>query len=285
MPSAASVTPLRATQSSADQPDVSVELITPEKALEYLGANAHNRTLRIRQVAAYADDLRNGRWTFNGDPIRFDLNGELIDGQHRLHAIIEAAMPVQMIVLRGLRREQMDSIDTGLKRSFADVLKLRGEKNVAQLATVVRAVAVWKQTGTIYHSNISTPALLEELERTPEMRECVGLLGKANRGARLSYIAGGYCWWRFQKIDAESAEFFFERLSSDEGHYKGQPLYALRRALLQNESGDPLSRALHPVTQAAITIKAWNKWRTGETCSILKYRPGGVNPEEFPEPV
>ena len=35
----------------------------------------------------------------------------------------------------------------------------------------------------------------------------------------------------------------------------------------------------------AITLKAWNAYRQGETVGLYRWRPGGAKPEAFPEPI
>jgi hypothetical protein len=40
----------------------------------------HNRGVRPSVVAAYARDMLAGKWYISGDPIRFDVKGNLIDG-------------------------------------------------------------------------------------------------------------------------------------------------------------------------------------------------------------
>lgn len=79
--------------------------ITPRIAKTMLSHNTGNRPLRKAVVQRYATDMENGDWQDNGDPIRFDTNGRLIDGQHRLEAVILSDTPIDAWVLRGLKPE------------------------------------------------------------------------------------------------------------------------------------------------------------------------------------
>ncbi|KAF7277615.1 hypothetical protein GWI33_002970, partial [Rhynchophorus ferrugineus] len=79
-----------------------VETITPDLARQYLAFNTHNRNVRSYRVKGYAADMRDGRWTLNGEAIKFSADGTLLDGQHRLQAVIEADVAVQMLVVRGV---------------------------------------------------------------------------------------------------------------------------------------------------------------------------------------
>jgi len=97
--------------------DITQEKITPDMAQEYLKFNTENyRSLSKDRVISYASDMKNGRWQFNGESIKFSENGQLIDGQHRLQAIIRAGVPVDMLVIRGVK-DDVDIYDIGAQRS------------------------------------------------------------------------------------------------------------------------------------------------------------------------
>ena len=83
--------------------DTKVTTITPEMAREWLKKNMHNnRPVLKATVHNYARQMRCGTWNLTHQGIAFDQNGELVDGQHRLSAIIEANVPVKMNVTYGL---------------------------------------------------------------------------------------------------------------------------------------------------------------------------------------
>ena len=103
-----------------------VETITPEKATEYLKTNTNNyRKLSRQTVRNYAEDMRNGKWELNGEPICFSESGVLKDGQHRLAAIILAKVPVQMNVTRGVE-EHVNIYNRGKQRTNTDIARAKG---------------------------------------------------------------------------------------------------------------------------------------------------------------
>lgn len=108
--------------------------ITPEIAERYLGKNESNRNLLKSRVTIYSRDIKAGRWKFNPNPIVFDEKGILIDGQHRLHAIIEAGEPVDMLVMFGAPPESKDIIDFGKPRTSSDILKMEGYADTNNVA-------------------------------------------------------------------------------------------------------------------------------------------------------
>lgn len=82
-----------------------MEFITPRLAKEYLEKNTSNyRKLSHTTVWQYANDIENGRWQENGEAIKFDEEGTLVDGQHRLKAIVMANVPACMMVVRGVSK-------------------------------------------------------------------------------------------------------------------------------------------------------------------------------------
>ena len=62
----------------------------------------------------YAADMKAGRWQLNGEAIKFDKNGHLLNGQHRLHAVVRADTTIQMLVISGLDPETRTTMDSGL---------------------------------------------------------------------------------------------------------------------------------------------------------------------------
>lgn len=107
------------------QPSVSWEVITPATAAAYLATNAdHQRRLSAHIVTRYAADMRSGRWMQTHQGIAFDANGKLIDGQHRLSAIVESGASVGMIVYRNAAPESICVIDDNYTRSIQQTMKI-----------------------------------------------------------------------------------------------------------------------------------------------------------------
>jgi hypothetical protein len=80
-----------------------VEMITPETAKLYLENNQDNRPVRLAVVEKYAADILAGRWQLTHQGILLDARGYLIDGQHRLLAVLKANKPILVLVTRDSR--------------------------------------------------------------------------------------------------------------------------------------------------------------------------------------
>lgn len=115
-----------------------VETISPNTAIEYLKKAGKNRKLSEKKAQDYAKMMADGDWVLNGEPIIFGKSGNLIDGQHRLRAVVYANATVQMLVVRGVNDEYFDSIDSGKSRSLYDVFSTNGIANSATVSSIVK---------------------------------------------------------------------------------------------------------------------------------------------------
>ena len=117
-------------------PSGNMELVTPAMASNYLKHNEHNprKSTNRNQIEAYARDMAAGKWFANGEPIVFDANGDLKDGQHRLMAIVKANVPVYMFVIRGVDPEYT-TFDYGMLRRMSQELGV--SRNVEVIANLI----------------------------------------------------------------------------------------------------------------------------------------------------
>jgi hypothetical protein len=101
--------------------------VTPEMASKWLERNAVNRTMRKSQVAAYARNMRGGEWGVSHHGIGFNERGELVDGQHRLAAIVLTGVTVRLNVTTGLTVEKaLDlPVDRQLRRTLGQATGIR----------------------------------------------------------------------------------------------------------------------------------------------------------------
>ncbi len=95
-------------------------VVSPEQAKVWLEKNTDsNREISGRTVEAYAEDMAAGRWRLTHQGIAFNPTGELVDGQHRMHAVIKSGKTVPMMVTTGLSVEYNSPIDQGYNRSIS----------------------------------------------------------------------------------------------------------------------------------------------------------------------
>lgn len=109
--------------------------ITPDLAKKWLAANKDNRHARPSHINNLAQEIKNGKWTLTHQGIAFSSEGRLIDGQHRLEAIIAAGEPVLMAVFIGLDDNMFGALDRGIRRTLRDEIK--EDSRCVQPATLI----------------------------------------------------------------------------------------------------------------------------------------------------
>lgn len=100
-------------------------LVTPDLARTWMGRNTINRPISMTKVGRIVAKMREGRWVFTHQGVAFSKSGELLDGQHRLLAVIETNMPFEFLVSWNLDREAFYHMDTGGTRTAADLVSSR----------------------------------------------------------------------------------------------------------------------------------------------------------------
>lgn len=248
------------------------KMVTPELATEWLGKNTHNRRVRARAVGYYAQQLAAGEWIENGETIKFGADGVLLDGQHRLLAIIESKVAVPCLVVTELDPAAFATIDTGIARQAKDVLYLAGEANPNILAAAARIVMQYDASGKRAFPRgvhrYSNQEILNYVRENPKLSECVKFCA---RGVSLFGAAGAAFYFLFQRVDPVEAEVFIDMLIEGTDLRKTSSVYHLRERLL----GQRKIR-LREAVREAIFIKAWNL--RNERVGVLQYRVD----EEFP---
>lgn len=276
-----------------------IKEITPEEAVEFLARNNHNRKVARVAVNRMVSEMLTGEWHFDGAPIRFADDGTLLDGQHRLTAVVESGVAQKFVIITGLPKESQAVMDTGKKRSLADMLTMNGERNASNLATLAAIAYKWDNglraynlfRGNAYNVNNaaimapSIPLLLDYIEQHPDLRDIIRPSNAVSRVLGTPPSIMYAAWWALYAIDYDDAETFFKSLRDGAGLEPGSPILALRNRLVEI-GRDAADRGKNVTTEHALALifKAWNAYRQGRSITRLYFKPGGANPEPFPEP-
>lgn len=122
--------------------DIEWEKVAPTKAMKYLETMGDsNRNVRQTHIDYLASQMRAGLWRRNPQPIMFDKNGRLVDGQHRLWACVESEIEIDLLVARGVSPEDVPAIDSGLARDYKDVAHYEGW-NVDPMTAAIAKILV-----------------------------------------------------------------------------------------------------------------------------------------------
>lgn len=261
------------------EPTSSIEIVDPETAQAWLGANSNNRNLRRGVISTYARDMAAGRWQFTGDAVQFAVGGRLLNGQHRLHAIVEANVSLPLVVIRGLPSDSQVVMDTGSKRTAADAVALDGQANAKSVAAIALMVAT---RGGTKRDRVSTSELLEIIKSDASIEWAASAINSF-RIPNVTASVLGYVYWRLSSINPTATHEFFDALSSLVGLPVGSPILALHRRL-SSDAMDKRSRSYsYRVETVAAVFHAWNAWRKNESRQFIRvgYTPDGrlVTPE------
>lgn len=253
--------------------------VTPDAARRWLYRNNGNRVLRKEVVAKLARDLKAGRFVENGDAIRVSVEGDLADGQHRLHAVVESGVSVWMLVVSNLPAAARDTVDDGVKRTMADRFTFHGEASPKTLAAVVRRAILW-HSNHVYNSGrvqASTAESFQFLADHPEIRDAAAAADHYAKRTKLRASMVGLCWWLFDALDHDQCEAFFERLADGAQLNKGDAILTLRDRLAELAAAPGSSSEAHLL---AYVIKAWNYYRADKPLQSLRFAEN----EKFPTP-
>lgn len=113
--------------------------VTPEKAKLWLTKNVGNRPIRESNVQRFVEVIKSGEYKMTHQGVAFDKKGNLIDGQHRLHAVVRAGRSVEMMVARGCDPATFAYIDQGAFRSASDILGT--DRRVAEVCRYIARLA------------------------------------------------------------------------------------------------------------------------------------------------
>ena len=190
--------------------------VTPAIALEWLKRNfSRNRSLNKAAVARYAREMKAGAWRLSHQSIAFDSSGTLIDGQHRLRAVVESGCTVAFLVshYEGLATS-LEVIDTGTVRPLASVMEIRGtvDKGTgASVSAVLNALA-----------NLISGAIRRQLS-TPDMerlyaahREGIDFGAQLSRSHKITAAFGAAAAYTYP-ICPQRIESLFVQAAKNDG--------------------------------------------------------------------
>jgi hypothetical protein len=185
--------------------------------------------------------MKRGYWALNHQPIAFDEEGNLLDGQHRLAAIVRSGKTIRMLVARNVPREfgsdgdkhfVQETIDGGKPRSIGDRINLSYGIANANMKSAVVSVLVNLCTGRNFKLS---PAVTYEIIKTYQSE--IGAVIEARgygRGLVFAPVLGAFCFaakvFKEETLQFESGYFGGENLVSS------SPIYVFRNYMLNRQA-------------------------------------------------
>ena len=252
--------------------------VGPDIAARWLEGNVRNRPIDQKHVDCLAQEMLAGRWYTTHQGIAFDANGTLIDGQHRLWAVLQSGCTVVLAVSSGLPVECIDTIDGMKARSTVDRMTLSGAfgtegVNTYHASTLRGAVGGLHASRKLpYHQEIELMA-----QHVDAVRFATSHVATKARGVGVSYVRAviARAWY---SVDHDQLAQFCRVLSTGMPESPGDAIIIRLRDQLMavgSTRNQTVQRELYGKVERVLLT-----WLKGETRSVL--RP--VRQEFFPLP-
>jgi len=251
-------------------------VLTPEVATLWLEHRwqGNYRKLDQRHIARLVRDIASGAYEVTNESLGFSWDGLLIDGQHRLHAIVEAGKAVLMRIVTNLDPDCVKNIDGGKSRNTTDLLRARGVKYASLSGSVARNLML-RELG-VRSTRISPAQIWNWIDGNNELlRACGHGTSLYNQSdlqiirpltlAMLSYLA-------IPKLHSEShLDAFIVPIVTGSGLTKGSPQHVLRRRQLIRMQGLGTGvRKENGVAELHAVLHTLGAWMTSSPLKLIR---------------
>lgn len=222
--------------------DAKVITITPEMAQKWLLTSPGNprwpsgsRFVDAKVVSSISEDIKRGKWNPGNNSIAFDCEGRLVDGHHRLSAIVSAGIPVESVVVIGVGRDAQTHIDEARARTQSQRLSV-SPNIVAAANSYLRGI------GIISKGTTGSAELVSQWIRSHPLVFDAAQITKAGGGPQISskgcVVASATLALESQVSSEKLREFFRSVNSGFITSSKESAAIVIRNLLLSNRRRD-----------------------------------------------
>lgn len=239
-----------------------------------------NRIVTVDTVTKYARDMREGNWLWTGAPIQIDHDGYVRDGQHRLLAIVESGVTLDMIVVNDIDPKAQLVMDIGRPRGTGTQMQLLGVKSAHHITAIANLVLRWRSGRMLntFQASVmevdrlikSEPTITDALAMTHRVRNVIRKAPQSVLGA--TYVEAGH-------VDVDARDVFFDLLATGADLSAGSPILVLRNRL-QGQVGSQVR--FQRAGQLWQVVYAWNAWRQGKLNVQMIRVPTNLTSDTFP---
>lgn len=254
--------------------------VSPQLANHLLNNHyRQNRSVKKRVVAKYARDMKAGNWLFTGESIGIDIEGKILDGQHRLMAIRQADINVELPFAFGLPVKAMRAMDSGSSRSYSDYLTITKQKRKSnQLASAIRYMTIWEMGPADFSSNLrktlafSSAELDDVFAKHRKLEDFVSNPIYDKNWTGKSRGMFGFIHYLLHQNCPEESQAFIEGLCTGANLPLNSPILNLRERLTatKHERREILSTDV----KFYLISLAWNAYLEGREVTYLKVKRG-----------
>lgn len=247
--------------------------------LELLAPN--QRSVRQTAVDEYARAMGEGCWRWNGDSIRLDDTRHVIDGQHRLLAVVQSGVTLEhvpLVITEKVNKNAIRSIDQGRSRNLSD---LRASLGLGRHeATAISAIMAEKSDWVSVRGRYSNDERNETYEKFTLLPEIVKLKDRCKIKRGLWCAGPVSAAIRCMKKNKRIAFNFFAAVFDGSAMVDGERCDAAQQLytyLLNKPRGRGGMKYMREDAYKA--IRAYNCYRDNEEVSFLRYEAGAPMPE------
>lgn len=144
-------------------------IVTVNMAKVLLSKNTpKNRNKKPKNIKRLKQDMLSGRFLV-AQPLMFDRDGNLIDGQNRLQALIESKTSQEMLIVCGYGTTVAEIVDIGAPRDVVDIAHLQGHMFVSQVhKRVLNSIFYAQPNGRVINSNMTVDEKIQYFLRLKE---------------------------------------------------------------------------------------------------------------------
>lgn len=271
----------RRQQEDTELPKASLSTITPMLAERWIDqVPDYQRKVDQKQVDKICAAILKGAWAENGATIVFNEEGHLIDGQHRLHAIIKSGKSVRSLVVRGVSKAEktFQTIGDEKSRKVTDFMHCLHVNNVAAVCGMLMTAESGKWP--MSHEKLPYVEVLKVVKKYQD--QITPIVNAVSEGGRFvkqhSFCA--FLVFYYTHIEPvknlERLAQFFARLGDGVGLEKSDPVYQLRKRYLEQSASAKFDR----LASRAMIMKALHSYLDFKPMVLVRYEPMR---ESFPD--
>lgn len=243
--------------------------ISPDEAKKILSNMKKNRPVSKDTINRYANDMQNGLWiSRTGETIKLNTLGELIDGQHRLLAVIKSGKKICFTFAEKCEDEVFSVIDNGRLRSIANVLQMAGGKNTTLLGSAIALILRFNDDCFFSTSkkSYSNAELLLYYENHKEIHHYSNEINamRTNKNS-IKGLSNSILLSLYYLCDDHKQKDFYkycEGLFFGNNLSKKDPRLVVRNAIFNNKL-NTISGNAHQYEMKYIIVNAWNRFIVG----------------------
>lgn len=240
---------------------VALRKYTPETAKQFMERTKNCRKLIPTHVAYLAEQITNGNWVVNGETIKFDAEGHLTDGQHRLAACIKAQRPIESWTVWG---SDATGVDEGKPRQLAHLLAGRNVTDCNSVASTLRILYLMEQGFDCFRQDrINNTKMLAFSDSVDWDRMRIAQrVAATDLAVKSLWMVVAYTAMADTPMDKVQA--FFRAVNSGENLQANSPTLHLRNWLISTRK----KRATTSMRRCMLvaTIRAWNMFKFDKPC-------------------